>query len=90
MNNYGIQLNHIYQHYKGNLYIPIAIATNSETLTPMVVYYNAIDTAEIWVRPIDGDDNYGERGWNDLVIIDNEAVPRFRHLELDYQNIDKQ
>lgn len=89
MNDYDIKLNHIYQHYKGNLYIPIAIATNSETLKPMVVYYNATDTAEIWVRPIYGDDNYGEKGWNDLVIIDNEFVPRFRHLELDYQNIDK-
>ena len=40
-----------YRHYRGALYEVIGIAISSETLEPMVVYYEVADPYRIWTRP---------------------------------------
>lgn len=40
-----------YQHFKGNLYEVIGIATHSETREPMVVYKALYGDGGLWVRP---------------------------------------
>ena len=84
MDDYGIKFHEVYRHYKGHFYIPINIAINSETLEPMVVYYNAEDSTQVWVRPYYGNDH--DAGWSDTLIINNELVPRFEHLDLSFYN----
>lgn len=41
----------IYQHYKGQHYEVLAIATHSETLEEMVFYRALYGEFELWVRP---------------------------------------
>lgn len=48
-----VQVNRVYQHYKGNYYYVLDIALHSETQERMVVYkplYPRQDS-ETWVRP---------------------------------------
>lgn len=40
----------IYQHFKGNLYIVIAVSTHTETGEKYVTYRNVMSN-EIWSRP---------------------------------------
>ena len=42
-----------YRHFKGNIYIIIAIAKHTETMEKMVVYQEENDINKIWVRPLD-------------------------------------
>ena len=41
----------IYQHFKGNRYELLYVATHSETLEPMVVYRALYGEGGVWVRP---------------------------------------
>lgn len=57
-----------YQHFKGNLYEVIGIATHSETREPMVVYKALYGDGVLWVRPaamwtetVDREDYHGPR-----------------------------
>ena len=57
-----------YQHFKGNLYKVIGIATHSETREPMVVYKALYGDGGLWVRPaamwtetVDREDYHGPR-----------------------------
>lgn len=57
-----------YQHFKGNLYEVIGIATHSETREPMVVYKALYGDGGLWVRPaamwtetVDQEDYHGPR-----------------------------
>lgn len=57
-----------YQHFKGNLYEVIGIATHSETREPMVVYKALYGDGGLWVRPaamwtetVDREDYHGPR-----------------------------
>lgn len=57
-----------YQHFKGNLYEVIGIATHSETREPMVVYKALYGDGSLWVRPaamwtetVDREDYHGPR-----------------------------
>ena len=43
----------IYQHYKGQLYEVVGVATHSETEAPLVVYRTLYGTYDLWVRPLD-------------------------------------
>ena len=52
MNNPAIKPNTIWQHYKGNRYEVIALATHSETLEPLVVYRALYGEGGVWVRPL--------------------------------------
>ena len=42
----------IYEHYKGNQYKVIDVATHSETMEPMVVYQTLYGNFDLWVRPL--------------------------------------
>ena len=44
-----VKIGAIYKHFKGNIYIVLCIAKDSETLEEKVVY-NHVDNNEIWVR----------------------------------------
>lgn len=48
-----LKLNHIYRHFKGNLYLVLDTATNSETGDKMVVYRALYGKNELFVRPLD-------------------------------------
>lgn len=48
-----LKINGIYKHYKGDLYIVLDIAYNSETLEKMVVYRALYGDNKLWVRPYD-------------------------------------
>jgi len=63
--------NGYYQHYKGNVYCVIGVATHSETLEKMVVYRS--EKGELWVRPASM--------WNELVDTPNGKVKRFARIE---------
>ena len=43
----------IYQHYKGQLYQVLNVATHSETREKVVVYQCLYGDYSIWVRPLD-------------------------------------
>lgn len=59
----------IYQHYKGNQYKLLYVATHSETEEPMIVYQALYGDFGIWVRPASM--------WNETVIVDGKEVARF-------------
>lgn len=40
-----------FRHFKGNRYRVLAIARDSETLEPMVVYQALYGDGDVWVRP---------------------------------------
>ena len=63
----------IYEHYKGNRYELITIATHSETLEKMVVYKALYGDGEVWVRPANM--------WNESVNVNGKEVPRFKFVE---------
>jgi hypothetical protein len=47
-----IQVNNHYRHYKGTLYLVLALAKHSETHEAMVVYQDTTDPNKIWTRPL--------------------------------------
>lgn len=58
-----------YRHFKGNEYEVIAIARQSETEEPMVVYRALYGEGGIWVRPANM--------WNETVERDGKTYKRF-------------
>ena len=62
----------IYQHFKGNEYELIGLATHSETEETMVVYRPQYGERALWVRPL--------AMWQETVERDGEIKPRFRYL----------
>lgn len=69
-----------YRHYKGNEYQVLAVATNSETLEPMVVYQALYGDRKIWVRPASM--------WNEMVTKDGETCPWFTRISEPEASID--
>lgn len=59
----------IYQHFKGNRYQLLYVASHSETLEPMVVYRALYGEGGIWVRPASM--------WDEHVDKDGYSGPRF-------------
>ena len=47
-----IKINGIYRHFKGNLYLVIDIAYDSETKEEMVIYRALYGEKALWVRPL--------------------------------------
>lgn len=48
-----IQFGRVYKHFKGNKYIPIMLAENSETGEIMILYKALYGEYKIYVRPYD-------------------------------------
>ena len=63
----------IYQHFKGNRYEVIGLASHSETMEPMVVYRALYGEHGLWVRPA--------AMWNEIVERPNYQGPRFYLVE---------
>ena len=59
----------IYQHFKGNRYELLAVATHSETLEKMVVYRALYGEGGVWVRPA--------AMWDEHVDKNGYSGPRF-------------
>lgn len=62
----------IYQHFKGNRYELIALASHSETLEPMVVYRALYGERGLWVRPA--------AMWMEQIDRDGYHGPRFQYI----------
>src|SRR5437868_4500393 len=61
-----------YRHFKGGLYEVLGVARHSETEEELVVYRPLDGEGGLWVRP--------KRMFLEPVILEGQAVPRFRHL----------
>lgn len=61
-----------YEHFKGNHYAVLYIATHSETLEKYVVYRQLYGKGEVWVRPLEM--------FKETVEVDGTMVPRFRYI----------
>lgn len=75
MKNPTIQPNTIWQHYKGNRYEVISLATHSETLEPLVVYRALYGEGDVWVRPLSM--------WHEEVQTKDGVKPRFALISKD-------
>ncbi len=67
----------LYKHYKGNLYEVVGVATHSETLEELVVYYalypiEGRGDKSLWVRPYEM--------FTGTVAVDGKEVPRFEYI----------
>ena len=63
-----------YRHYKGNEYIVLGVAKNSETLDEMVVYQQDYGEQGLWVRP--------KEMFLETVEVDGRQIPRFEFIGL--------
>ena len=61
-----------YRHYKGNEYSVLGVARHSETLEELVVYRQEYGKHGLWVRP--------KQMFLETVVVDGQAVPRFRYV----------
>ena len=48
-----IKINGIYKHFKGDYYIVVDIAFDSETKEKRVVYRQLYGEGKLWIRPLD-------------------------------------
>ncbi len=48
-----IKINSVYKHFKGNLYLVVDIAYDSETKEEMVIYRALYGEKALWVRPLE-------------------------------------
>ena len=48
-----IKINGIYKHFKGDYYLVVDIANDSETKEKVVVYRKLYDDGSLWVRNLD-------------------------------------
>lgn len=65
----NIVKNAVYQHYKGNKYKVLNVATHTETMEQMVVYQDISVPEKIWARPA--------TMWNDTINLPDKTVLRF-------------
>lgn len=47
-----IKINRIYKHFKGDHYLVVDIAYDSETKEKMVVYRQLYGEGKLWIRPL--------------------------------------
>lgn len=68
-----------YRHYKGGIYLCLAIAKDSETLKPVVVYQAMYGDKAIWAR--DYEMFFG------TVIVDGLEKKRFEEIEISEEEL---
>jgi hypothetical protein len=71
-NERKIKIGSRYKHFKGNEYLVINIAKNSETLEDMVVYQQQYGDKSIWVRPLNM--------FLDMVTVEGKEKYRFQEV----------
>lgn len=47
-----IQLGRVYRHFKGDYYLAEAVANDSETGEPYVIYRKLYGDGSLWIRPL--------------------------------------
>lgn len=62
----------IYEHYKGNKYVVLAVGRHSETLEELVVYQSQYGDFGIWARPL--------KIFVETVKLAKKEIPRFKYL----------
>ena len=73
MNHRQIKIGKKYRHFKGNEYLVLHVAKNSETLEEMVVYQALYGERGIWVRPLSMFLEEKE--------VDGEIINRFQEID---------
>jgi hypothetical protein len=70
-----LNINSIYQHFRGRKYKVIGIARHSETLEEMVIYEALYENprGKIWVRPLEM--------FLEEVEVNGNKVPRFKLID---------
>ena len=48
-----LQLGRVYRHFKGDYYLAEALASDSDTGRPFVVYRKLYGDGSLWLRPLD-------------------------------------
>lgn len=48
-----LKINGIYKHFKGDYYLVVDIANDSETKEKFVVYRQLYGEGKLWIRPLD-------------------------------------
>ena len=48
-----IQINRVYKHFKGDYYLVVDVANDSETKEKYVVYRRLYGDGSLWIRPLD-------------------------------------
>ena len=61
-----------WRHFKGGEYEVLGVARHSETQAPLVIYRALYGEGGLWARPL--------AMWNETVLRDGAAVPRFAYL----------
>nr|WP_315277560.1 DUF1653 domain-containing protein [uncultured Acinetobacter sp.] len=64
----------IYQHYKGQLYQVLHVATHSETQEKLVVYQCLYGDYSLWVRPL-------EMFTESITLDDDRELERFKLVQ---------
>ena len=72
----NVESGKVYRHYKGNEYVVLCTAINSETLEQMVVYRALYDKMTVWVRPLSM--------FVEKVEVDGKVIDRFSKREDQY------
>jgi hypothetical protein len=67
----SININGLYQHYKGNFYIVVGIGMHTETGEELVCYREAT-VERYWFRPA--------KMWEEQVMVNGRFVPRFKKI----------
>ena len=70
-----LQIGRIYRHFKGDYYLVEALAKDSESGEPCVIYRKLYGDGGLWVRPA--------AMWTEQVERDGYCGPRFRPVEGD-------
>ena len=62
-----------YQHYKGNVYVVVGVATHTETREELAVYHQEEHGSPLWTRSLE--EFVQEVEW------EGKTVPRFKPLD---------
>ena len=47
-----LKINRVYKHFKGDYYLVVDVANDSETKEKYVVYRKLYDDGSLWIRPL--------------------------------------